>query len=126
MNQAIGLGRSTIHNAVVLVLSILAEATGVVLSGRDGASCVGIGILDGVVSAGLGLVDNAMGFFIRSRNGVVRPGFSIVDNLIPLVQDILRVIELSRESIPQLIEQLENTLTRNHTIGRQWHAVCLF
>jgi len=89
-----------------------------------------LGTAAGLGDDALGLVrgigDRALGFPVRPRDGLPRLLAGSVDQVVALVEHVLRVVHLAGQRVADVVEQFEDVTAGHDATGRHGQPTRLF
>ena len=101
------------------------EALGLLLGAGDEKIGVVLRVGHHGVGVGAGRGDECRGLVLCLGDQILRPLLRTTDQLIPRVQDVLGVVDLLRQGLPEVIEESEHLRPGHEAVRGHRHAVGL-
>jgi hypothetical protein len=86
---------------------------------------VGLCLGDHPLRLGASLRDRLLGLQVGLADRLLCLVLRLADDLVLAVEHVLGVVDLGRQRVPHLVEQLENVTARHHATRGHRHTACL-
>lgn len=83
----------------------------------EGLLGLGAGLLDQPRRLGVGVGDHLLGVGLRTRPGRLGLALGLAEDVVAAVEHVLGVVELARQCLPHVVEQLEDVAAGHHAVG---------